>query len=214
MYSGTFFNRRLGVARPPVCKHSRSRWGWRSFFFGIPNTARIRPSAPVDYWTRRHHVRRPVLPTGSAASPFASPPLVTSPSVTPTGPAGRRAGRLDQSIQHNYLGTATLRHHSLLRVPWNVYPSPYPLFTMSTLQQVLWRQSAGGELYRGNSTEKPLEGNSIEELFQRAGQLEGLQFYSLRMLRSHKLIREPVLEPVLEPVREPCQERLMSGNVL
>ena len=129
-------------------------------------------------------------------SPSPLHPSDTSPSVTPTGPAGRRAEP----------GSC------LTLLPWNGYPStPLPFdtvpfrhyspemsalhhirpFIMSTLRQVLWRQSAGGELYQGNS---------IEELFQRAGSLKGysLKGYSLRMLRSHKLVREPVLEPVLE----------------
>ena len=174
MYSGTFFNRPAWRGKAPSLRNIPCQdEGGDLSFFGIPNTARIRPSTLSILQHVDTTPRRPVLPTGSAVFPFTSPPLwYATPPVTQTGPTGRRAERLNHSLgmatfQHNYLGTTSFRHHSLstlipLKCPalHHIRPLPNPPFTRSTPCQ----SALDDNSLEGNSIEELYQGNSIEEL--------------------------------------------------
>ena len=74
---------------------------------------------------------------GRRYSPSSLHPSDTTPSVTQTGPTGRRAERLTTPFRHHYIST---------QLPWNYFHStPFPFvtilleclpFTISTLYQI------------------------------------------------------------------------------
>ena len=106
--------------------------------------------------------------------PSSLHPSDTTPPVTQTGLTGRRAERLNQSILHHYLGTATLQHHyHSTPFPFDTTPLKCQPFTMSALHHVRHfsissEMACPGMACPGMACldDEPLEGNSIEELFQ------------------------------------------------
>ena len=99
---------------------------------------------------------------GRRYSPSSLHPSDTTPSVTQTGPTGRRAERLNPlgkplpfdttTFRHNYLGTTSIQHHSLSSpFSCNVYPLSCLPFIKSTLYQAYPLSNWNGISWNGIS---------------------------------------------------------------
>ena len=131
--------------------------------------------------------RRPVLPTGSAAFPFASPPLCHGSSIHPDRPGRQKGWKAEPNhstrLPWNYVHSAPLLSTPL---PFDTTPS-YESPGMSALHHVRHFSISPGmacpddEPLEGNSIEEPFQGVLFQgERFQRAGSLKG---YSLKVLQ-------------------------------